>query len=133
MERMKVLLVEPMEKPRVVEIDHSLESMQGLVGGDIACTYPWDDLVGLVHCDDAIALGYPLNRMLKDEDGNIYDVVSGAFFICGLTSDSFGSLRDLLAEKYTELFRFPEMYMRTMDEHVICFRVGSDEPPIRVV
>ena len=134
MERMKVLLVEPMEKPRVVEIDQSLASMQELVGGDIACTYPWeDDLVGLVHCDDAIALGYPLNRMLKDEDGNIYDVVPGTFFICGLTSDSFGSLSDELAEKYSELFQYPEMYMRTMNEHVICFRVGSDEPPIRIV
>ena len=134
MERMKVLLVEPMEKPRVVEIDQSLASMQELVGGDIACTYPWeDDLVGLVHCDDAIALGYPLNRMLKDEDGNIYDVVPGTFFICGLTSDSFGSLSDELAEKYSELFQYPEMHMRTMNEHVICFRVGSDEPPIRIV
>ena len=133
MERMKVLLVEPMEKPRVVEIDHSLESMRELVGGDIACTYPWDDLVGLVHCDDAITLGYPLNRMLRDEDGNIYDVVPGSFFICGLTSDSFGSLPDELAAKYGELFRFPEMYMRTMDDHVICFRVGSEEPPVRIV
>ena len=133
MERMKVLLVEPMEKPRVVEIDHTIDAMQKLVGGDIACTYPWEeDLVGLVHCDDATALGYPLNRMLKDEDGNIYDVVPGAFFICGLTSDSFGSLSDTLVEKYTELFRFPEMYMRTMDEHVICFRVGSGEAPITV-
>lgn len=133
MERMKVLLVEPMEKPRVVEIDHDLDVMQKLVGGDIACTYPWEeDLVGLVHCDDAIALGYPLNRMLKDEGGNIYDVVPGAFFICGLTSDSFGSLSDTLAEKYTEMFRFPEMYIRTMDEHVICFRVGSEEAPIQI-
>ena len=133
MERIKVLLVEPMEKPRVVEIDHDLTSMRELVGGDIACTYPWEELVGLVHCDDALALGYPLNRMLKDEDGNIYDVVSGAFFLCGLTEDSFGSLPDTLAEKYSELFRFPEMYMRTMDDRVVCIRVGSDEPPIRVV
>ena len=132
MERIKVLLVEPMEKPRVVEIDHDLTSMRELVGGDIACTYPWEELVGLVHCDDALALGYPLNRMLKDEDGNIYDVVPGAFFLCGLTEDSFGSIPDTLAEKYSELFRFPEMYMRTMDGHVICFRVGSDEPPITI-
>ena len=93
MEKMKVLLVEPMEKPRVVEINHSVESMQKLVGGDIACTYPWEDPVGLIHCDDAIALGYPLNRMLKDVDGEIYDVVPGAFFLCGLTTNSFGSLR----------------------------------------
>ena len=133
MEKMKVLLVEPMEKPRVVEIDHDLESMQKLVGGDIAVTYPWDDLVGLVHADDAIARGYPLNRMLKDEEGNIYDVVPGAFFLAGLTEESFGSIPDDLAAKFTELFRYPEMYMRTANDHVVCFRVGSDEPPIRVI
>jgi len=133
MERIKVLLVEPMEKPKVVEIDHDLASMQDLVGGDIACTYPWeDDLVGLVYCDDAIALGYPPNRMLKDDEGNIYDVVPGSFFICGLTADSFGSLPDALAEKYTELFRYPEMYMQMADGHVICFRVGSGEPLITI-
>ena len=133
MEKMKVLLIEPLEKPRVVEIDHSLEAMQELVGGTIACTYPWEDLVGLVHCDTGLDQGFPMNRMLKDENGEIYDIVPGTFFICGLTADSFGSLTDDLAEKFTELFRFPEMYMRTMDEHVICFRVGSDEPPIRIV
>lgn len=133
MERMKVLLVEPMEKPRVVEIDHTLEEMQRLVGGTIACTYPWEDLVGLIHCDEAIALGYPLNRMLKDENGNIYDVVPGTFFLAGLTDDGFGSIPDALAEKFTELFRYPEMYMRTLDEHVICIRVGSGEPPIEIV
>ena len=133
MERMKVLLVEPMEKPHLVEIDHDLASMQELVGGDIACTYPWDEPVGLVHCDDAIALGYPLNRMLKDEAGNIYDIVPGTFFIAGLTEDSFGSLTDELAERFTALFQYPEMYMRTMDNHVICIKVGSGEPPFRVL
>jgi hypothetical protein len=134
MERMKVVLVEPMEKPRVVEIDHDLASMQRVVGGDIACTYPWEDaLVGLVHCDDAIALGYPANRMLKDEDGNVYDIVPGTFFICGLTEDSFGNLTDELVERFMERFKYPEMYMRTENGHVVCFKVGSNEPPIVVV
>ena len=133
MERMKVVLVEPMEKPRIVEIDHELASMQKVVGGDIAVTYPWEDPVGLVHCDDAIALGYPLNRMLKDEDGKVYDVVPGAFFITGLTEDSFGSLTDELAERFMALFKFPEMYMRTEHDHVICFKVGSGEPPEMIV
>ena len=134
MERMKVLLVEPMEKPKVVEIDHDLASMQKLVGGDIACTYPWEDaLVGLVHCDDAIALGYPLNRMLKDEEGKIYDIVPGAFFITGLTEDSFGSLSDELAERFMAIFQYPEMYMRTESGHVVCFKIGSPEPPVLVL
>lgn len=133
MERMKVVLVEPMEKPRIVEIDHDLASMQKAVGGDIAVTYPWEELVGLVHCDDAIALGYPLNRMLKDENGKVYDVVPGTFFITGLTEDSFGSLTDELAERFMALFKFPEMYMRTESGHVVCFKVGSGEPPEMIV
>ena len=133
MERMKVVLVEPMEKPRIVEIDHDLASMQKVVGGDIACTYPWEEPAGLVHCVDAIALGYPLNRMLKDEDGKVYDIVPGAFFVAGLTDDSFGSLTDALAEHFMELFKYPEMYMRTEFGHVICFKVGSPEPPQIIV
>lgn len=128
MERMKVVLVEPMKKPRIVEIDHDLASMQKVVGGDIAVTYPWEELVGLVHCDDAIALGYPLNRMLKDENGKVYDVVPGTFFITGLTEDSFGSLTDAQAKHFVELFEHPEMYMRTESGHVVCFKVGSTEP-----
>ena len=133
MERMKVLLVEPMKAPRLVEIDHDLDTMQKLVGGTIACTYPWEDLVGLVHAEDGIALGYPLNRMLRDEDGNVYDIVPGAFFICGLTRDDFGSLSDELAEKFSVLFRYPEMFIRTEEGRVFCFRLGSVEPPTEIV
>ncbi|MBR1685435.1 MAG: DUF3846 domain-containing protein [Clostridia bacterium] len=133
MERMRVLLIEPLEKPRLVEIDHDLDTMQALVGGPISCTYPWEDLVGLVHCDTGHDQGLPMNRMLKDENGEIYNIVPGVFFICGLTEDSFCSLPDELAEKFTELFRYPEMYMRTMDGHVVCFRLGSNEAPIQII
>lgn len=133
MERMKILLVEPMNVPRLIEINHDLDTMQKLVGGTIACTYPWEDLVGLVHADDGIALGYPPNRMLRDENGEVYDIVPGTFFICGLTSNDFGSISDELAAKFSELFRYPEMYVRAENNEVFCFRLGSDEPPIRIV
>ena len=129
---MKVLLVEPLEKPRLVEIDHTLEEMRRLVGGPIACTYPWKDLVGLVHCDTGVEQGFPLNRMLKDENGKIYDVVPGTFFLTGLSEDDFCSISDELAEKYSELFKYPEVYMRTENDHVICFRLGSGKGPIPV-
>lgn len=132
MQKMKIVLVEPLKSPKVIEIDHELKIMQSVVGGDIACTYPWPDLAGLIYADDGIALGYPLNRMLKDEDGKVYDVIHGTFFIAGLTEDSFGSLSDELAEKFVSLFRYPEMYMRTMDGHVLCFKLGSSEEPMQI-
>ena len=38
---MKILLVEPNDEPRTVEIDGSLASMQSLVGGLIEAVYPF--------------------------------------------------------------------------------------------
>ena len=45
---MNVLLVVPMEPPRRVEIENSLESMQAVVGGPIQAVYPFDEPVALV-------------------------------------------------------------------------------------
>ena len=47
-EKMKVLVVRPMELPAVQEIDHTLSAMQKLVGGTIQAVYPFDDPVALV-------------------------------------------------------------------------------------
>ena len=127
MERMKVLLVEPGNKPRLVEIDHRLEELQKLVGGYIAATYPWADPVAVVVDDDGMAKGYPPNRLLVDEEGKPYDILKGTFFICGLSTDDFASISDELAEKYTEKFYWPEVFARFGD-HVIWFQ---DRPGAR--
>lgn len=105
---MKVLYIEPLRAPRVVDIDHTLENMRNLVDGDIAATYPWDDPVGLVHNDNAIAEGQPFNRVLED-----YDIIRGPFFLAGLGMDDFCSLPNDLIEKYTEKFRCPEVFIPT--------------------
>ena len=47
-EKIKVLVVEPMEKPYVKEMDNSLEAMQAIVGGFIETVYPFEDPVVLV-------------------------------------------------------------------------------------
>lgn len=46
----------------------------------------------------------PLNRPLFDEDGKLYDVIAGTFFIAGLSEDDFASLPPELIEKYTAMF-----------------------------
>ena len=132
-EEIRVLLVEPMEKPRLVTIKHTLENLQELVGGTIQAVYPWDDPVALVCDDEGKFKGYPANRMLVDEDGEPYDIVVGTFFICGLSKDDFASLDDELAERFTERFRYPEMFMRTMDGHVLWFRMKTGAEPKMIV
>lgn len=130
--KIKVLLVEPLTEPRIVTIEHALENLQNLVDGYIQAIYPWEDPVALICNEDRIAMGLPLNRMLKDEEGQIYDIVHGTFFITGLSRDNFSSISEKLAEKFREMFQYPELYVRTEDGHVICFKIGSDEQPILV-
>ena len=99
---MKVLYIEPLKPPRVIDIDHTLSKMRRLVDGDIAATYPWEDPVGLIHNDNAIAEGKPFNRTLED-----YDIVRGSFFLAGLGVDDFTDIPEALVAKYTEKVPIP--------------------------
>ena len=62
--------------------------------------------------------GLPLNRALRDSDGDIYDIVAGNFFIVGLGQNDFTDLPHELAEQFAEQFRQPEMFMRVDDKIV---------------
>lgn len=62
------------------------------------------------------------NRALKDENGELYDiifgdflvlgngktydVIAGDFLVVGLIEENFGSLSDELIDKYTKLFYY---------------------------
>ena len=67
-----VLIVEPGKEPYVKEIDSGLESLQHEVGGYIEAIYPYEDPVALVCNEEGKLEGLPLNRALRDEDGDIY-------------------------------------------------------------
>ena len=125
----RVLFVEPMEKPKLINIGHTLESLQKLVGGNIEALYPWSDEVAIIACDESKMNGSLANRCLEDEDNNVYDIVCGNFLITGLTETNFGSLSDEMAEKYTAKFAHPEMFFRTADKKLVCVKVGSLEQP----
>jgi hypothetical protein len=118
MERIKVLLIEPMEKPRLVEVEDTLENLQCLVDGDITAAYPWEDPVALVCNDNGIAEGLMLNRVLED-----YDIILGSFFICGLDDEKFVSIPDALIPKYIEKFHWPEVFLRSAEDEILCFRM----------
>ena len=110
---MTVLLIEPGKTPRHMEIDGSLTGMQQVVGGYIQASYPFEDPVALICNEEGKLLGLPLNRALKDEDGDIYDIIAGTFFLCGapLDSERFTSLEEGLLEKYCQRFSGPELFL----------------------
>ena len=119
---MNVLMVEPGKAPYEAQIGDDLQSMQALVGGYIQAVYPFEQPVALVCCESGKLDGLPLNRALRDSDGDIYDIVAGNFFIVGLGESDFTDLpyelAERFAEQFAERFRQPEMFMRVDDKIV---------------
>lgn len=113
---MKALLVQPMKKPEVIEVEAELAALQEVVHGYIQVVYPFEDSVGLVMNEEGKLEGLPLNRALYDENGAIYDIIAGDFLIVGLTEESFGSLSEDLLKKYTEKYEKPEQFVRANGE-----------------
>ena len=120
MEDITVLVVEPEKTPYVKTVPSGLASLQQEVGGYIQAIYPWEDDSCCIVCDeDARLKNSPYNRVLRDEDGDICDVVAGTFLIVGLGEDNFISLESKYIKKYTELFSVPELFFRVDDKLVV--------------
>ena len=111
-ETMKVLVVEPEKEPYVKEISSSLHSLQTEVGSYIEAVYPFEDPVAIICNEEGKLEGLPLNRALRDEDGHVYDIIAGTFLIAGLSEDNFCSLDDAQIEKFSAMYKSPELFMR---------------------
>ena len=118
---MRILVVEPERRPEVREIDGSLESMQGVVDGLIQALYPFDEPVALVCNDEGKLMELPANRGLRNQNGQIYDIICGTFFLCGAPTDSdhFTNLTPEQTERYQKRFYTPEMFWG-MDGKIDC-------------
>ncbi|MBP3399410.1 MAG: DUF3846 domain-containing protein [Erysipelotrichaceae bacterium] len=116
-EKLSVILVKPGEIAEQVEIDDTLEAMQETVGGYIESYMPFEDEVAIVCNDEGKMNGEPLNRAIKDGNGEIIDIICGDFFICyaPIGSENFHSMPPDLMEKYEEKFRLPEEFFRAPD------------------
>lgn len=112
-DRLKVILVEPGEEAKVVEIEDSLPEMQKLVDGYIEEYMPFEDEVAIVCNEEGKMRRLPLNRGITDDEGKLRDVIAGTFFICfaPAESDTFLSLPDDLEKKYLSMFRYPEHFI----------------------
>ncbi len=72
--------------------------------------------MALICNDEGKLMGLPLNRALFDDDGHVYDIVSGNFLIVGLGEEDFTDLSPDLMEKYGEQFKYPEKFARIAGE-----------------
>ena len=116
----KILVVEP-HKTAYVKVypdGFKYDDMTKLVDGYIEAVYPFADKVALVGNEESKILGMEPNRALRDENGRIYDILCGTFFICGLSRDDFIGLNDKLLLKYAAKYATPEVFLRIGDEIV---------------
>ena len=127
-EQLTVLCVKPGEKPKRIEIESSLDALQRAVGGYIEAVYPYEDPVALIVNEEGKLNGLPLNRALRDEDNDIYDIVAGAFLVVGLGESEFASLTPALMEKYEKLFLSPEAFLN-LNGHLTV--ISMPEPQAR--
>ena len=118
MERtIKVVLLEPGKLARAAEISTDLKSMQVAVGGGfIEAFYPFEEEVCIVCNDEGKILGMPLNRAVKDEKGEIIDIIAGSAFICDCSGENFGSLNEKQIERYIDMFRYPQLFFMEDDK-----------------
>lgn len=123
---MRVLVVEPEQRPREEEIGDSLTAMQKIVGGLIQPIH-LDDSIALVCNEEGKFMDMPANRGLRDKTGQMYDIVFGTFFLCSAPADCdhFASLTPEQIERYRERFYTPEMFWG-VDGHIVCLPLEVD-------
>lgn len=125
-EQLDVLLVKPGMYPQAVQIGSELEDLQKAVGGDIEAVYPYNEPVALIVNDEGKLNGSELNRALRDNEGQIYDIVAGDFLVVGLGEEDFASLSHELMEKFEKEFHQPEMFVR-MGRSIMALPLPDDK------
>ena len=75
-------------------------------------SYPFNEPVALLMHDEGKLAGKDLNRALRDDDGDIYDIIAGDFLVVGLGEEDFCSLSPELMKQFEEHFHQPETFVR---------------------
>ena len=130
--RIKVLVVEPNKASYEKEIEDGLASLQNEVGGMIQAIYPFEEEVAIICNDEGKLEGLPLNRALRDQNEEVYDILVGTFLVAGLTEDSFGSLSEEHMKKFSEYYAKPEIFVN-FDGHIIAVPFEQTPPAVPTI
>lgn len=98
MDKIKVLIVEPIRDPYIKEISNTLEEKQKIVGGLIQKT-ELENNVDLIYNEESKILNLEMNRIVKN------DVVCGTFIIAGQKNGEYISLTEKQIQKYKRYFK----------------------------
>ena len=105
--------------PEVKDIDPGLASLQHEVEGWIEATYPFEDPVAIICNEEGKLNGMEFNRAIRDENGEVREIIAGPFLIVGLGEEDFTSLSEDMVQKYKRMFAQPEVFLQTQSSILI--------------
>ena len=118
-------------KGYLAEVDNTLEAEQRYVNfneaNGLIAVVSINNEIDVICNDEGKLMGLPLNRALFDDDGHVYDIVSGNFLIVGLGEEDFTDLSPDLMEKYGEQFKYPEKFARIAGEIIAVKQPATNE------
>ena len=120
---MKVIVLRPHQRACVEEIGNDLTSYQKLVGGYIEIIAPFSDGVVIVCNEEGKINGLPLNRAIRDEDGNVVDIIAGTAFLCDGSGEKLKELEEHQMKILLAQFLFPEEFAMLDGEIMVFQRV----------
>lgn len=102
-----ILVVEPGKAPRPARVEHTLENLQDIVGGqlEIGCFLP--QRVLLICNEYGKSQGLTPNRRNPGTE----DYIAGTFLLCGFEGEGFGSLTPEQQQEFQRLFAKPGEFM----------------------
>ena len=107
---MKVLLIEPMEHPKEIDIQPTLEEYYKVLDCDcITATYAWPEPVALVTDDNGLFTDKLFSRYIRE----LKQPIRGSFFLCGLGKEDFTDLPPELMDRFRKRFWNPELFVQT--------------------
>ncbi len=109
---MLILVVEPGKVPESKNISGTLKEMQSIVGGYIEAIYPFPG-IALICNEEGWLRGLPGTRGLRDDNGEVHNILWGTFFLCGAPADGedFVGLTPEQAEQLKKQFHAPEAFV----------------------
>lgn len=131
-ETIKVLVIRPGEKPVIEDIEHTLKGMQNIVGGPIQDFSTYKDDVAFICCATGKQQNFTANRARINDEGKVFDIIAGTFFVCGISETGFESIPDDLIKKYMDKYEYPDHFRWTPDGKLFCLNLRPGAEPIYV-
>lgn len=102
----KVLLVEPFDKPKIITIENNYQAISEIIYGDVDEYMPFEDDVALLCNAGGKRLSLSASHIVTDTETDKTELIYGSFILVGASEfdDEYHSLDDNLIDKYTDLF-----------------------------